>query len=314
MSRSPDRRSNQTIAPGYTQGDMIRTLFEDSTEPVTIIAPFIKRQALQSLLHVIPSTTVIRCVTRWIPHEIAAGISDPEILDDLEQHGLYRLTLVNKLHAKLYIAGRRCLVGSANVTGSGLGDTDDGNIEILVATTTDNPGVQATLSAVAQSEQPATKDVAEWTRMLADRIQPIEEGNIDLSPWFPRSRRAQDSYRLYSQLPITGKLFLGAAEALLLSDIARTNVMPGLTEDQFRDEICTLLRSIPLAASFLSTTGDFTLTKAEAQAHLTLLTTERDTIDDLWCAFVNWMIHFFPRHATKQEITEVALRRAQRFR
>jgi len=292
---------------------MIRTLFEGSTEPVTIVAPFIKRGALQSLLKAIPSTTFVRCVTRWLPHEIAAGVSDPEIVADLQEHGSYSLTLVDKLHAKLYIAGDRCLVGSANVTVSGLGDSDDSNIEVLVSAMIDNPGVQATLAAISESERAATQEIAEWTRLLAGSIEPGTSSQVHRGPWFPRSRRAQDSYRLYTQIPVPREQYLGAAEVLLLSDIAHTNVLPGLTEDQFRGEIRSLLRSVPLARKFLDSSKDITLTKADAQAHLALLATEDTTTSDLWEAFVNWMTHYFPNQVMKQEITEVALRRAQRI-
>ena len=306
----PDQQAQQWT----TQGEIIRSLFKDNTEAVTIIAPFIKRGALQSLLEVIPSDTHIRCVTRWRPLEIAAGVSDPEILDDLEERGSYKLTLVNRLHAKLYIAGERCLVGSSNVTSSGFGDADESNIEVLIATTTDNPGVQATLTAIAKTEQPATRAIAEWTRIQANRLQPHTTGHIESSPWFPRSRRAHDAYRIYKQIPFDSEQYLGAAELLLLGDIARTNVTPGLTEEQFRAEVRDWLRSVPLASSLLDTSDDTTLTKADAQAHLALLVTEETTTNDLWAAFVNWMTHFFPNKVMGQEITEVALRRAQRLR
>ena len=58
-------------------------------------------------------------MTRWLPREIAAGVSDPEILDVLEERGNFTLTLVDNLHAKIYVADENCLVGSSNVTLSG---------------------------------------------------------------------------------------------------------------------------------------------------------------------------------------------------
>ena len=76
----------------------------------------------RSLLDVIPTATHLHCVTRWLPQEVAAGVSDPEILDMLEERGNFTLSLVDRLHAKLYIAGERCLAGSANVTLAGLGE------------------------------------------------------------------------------------------------------------------------------------------------------------------------------------------------
>ena len=78
---------------GDTQGRRIRALFENTEDDVSIIAPFIKVDALRSLLEVFPSETYLRCVTRWLPKEVAAGVSDPEILDVLEKRGNFSLSL-----------------------------------------------------------------------------------------------------------------------------------------------------------------------------------------------------------------------------
>ena len=104
---------------GGTQGDRIRALFKSATDKVVVIAPFMKVDALRSLLEVIPSRTHIRCVTRWLPREVAAGVSDPEILTELEKRGNSALSLVDRLHAKLFIAGDRCLAGSVKPWVSG---------------------------------------------------------------------------------------------------------------------------------------------------------------------------------------------------
>ena len=75
----------------------------------------------------------------------------PEIVDLLEARGHYSLSLVDRLHAKIYIAGDRCLAGSPNVTFAGLGGgNSDENIEVLVETTVDDPAVVATLDAVSK--------------------------------------------------------------------------------------------------------------------------------------------------------------------
>ena len=119
-----------------THGFRLRELFEGASENATIIAPFIKVDALRSLLSSIPSSVHVRCVTRWLPRDVAAGVSDPEIIDILEERGDFGIGLVDRLHAKLYIADDRCLAGSVNVTRSGLGETGDGgNIEVLVGST-----------------------------------------------------------------------------------------------------------------------------------------------------------------------------------
>ena len=117
-----------------TQGNRIRELFREASK-ATIVAPFIKTDALRSLLETIPPNVQLRCVTRWRPTEVAAGVSDLEILDLLRERGTFELLLVDRLHAKLYVADDRCLAGSANVTLSALGETTGaGNIEVLINT------------------------------------------------------------------------------------------------------------------------------------------------------------------------------------
>ncbi len=294
----------------HTQGGRIRALFESAKDAVAVIAPFIKVNALRSLIEVIPAEAHLRCVSRWLPKEIAAGVSDPEILDLLETRGNFSLSLVDRLHAKLYIAGDRCLVGSANVTLAGLGERgDDSNIEVLVETTTDEPGIAATLDAIAQDERVATRDMARAVRRLADSVttSAIQPGAPD-AHWFPGSRRPERAYGFY-KLPPSG--FLGVADQVLLADLARSNLPPGLDEGEFQDAIRSLLMAIPLAEDLLTASEDTTLTRADATSWLEAISGDDFSPNDLWVAFVDWMVHFFSEHVMKQEIAEIALRRAR---
>ena len=295
---------------GDTQGARIRTLFENAEGEVAVIAPFIKVDALRSLLEVIPAGPHLRCVSRWLPREIAAGVSDPEILDLLETRGNFSLSLVDRLHAKLYIAGDRCLAGSANVTLAGLGEGGDGsNIEVLVETAIDEPGIAATLEAIAQAERVATRSMAQTARRLADSLADLTISAVALdAPWFPGSRRPEHAYRFYAQPP-SG--FVGAADHVLLADLARSNLPPGLEEHEFRDALRSMLAAIPLAETLLEASEDTTLTRADASSWLETIAGDDFSTNDLWIAFVNWMAYFFPDRVMKQEIAEIALRRAR---
>ena len=84
-----------------------------------------------------------------------------------------------------------------------------------------------------------------------------------------------------------------------------------LEEKGFRTEIRALLATIPLVGALLDATEDVTLTRADAHSHLELLAAGDFSTNDLWLAFVNWMAYFFPDVVMKQQIAEVALRRAQ---
>ena len=292
-----------------TQGDRIRALFGGASGEVSVIAPFIKTDALRSLLDVIPPGTYLHCVTRWLPREIAAGVSDPEILDMLEERGNSTLSLVDRLHAKLYVAGERCLAGSANVTLTGLGEGDDRNIEVLVETTVDDPGIAATLQEIRHAERPATRLMAQAARRLADSLADSAELAVDLeTPWFPISRRPQDAYQFY-RAPPSG--YQKATDRLLLADLASSNLQPGLEEEEFRSAICSLLGAIPIAKPLLAGTDDSMLTRADAHPYLATISEDDFSADDLWVAFVNWMAYFFSDRLIRQEVTETALRRAQ---
>ena len=297
-------------ADGDTQGSRIRALFENTEDDVSIIAPFIKIDALRALLEVIPSEIHLRCVTRWLPKEIAAGISDLEILDVLERRGNFSLSLVDRLHAKLYIAGNRCLVGSTNVTLAGLGEGgDSNNIEILIDATIDDPGVVNTLEEISKTERPATRVIAQITRRLADSLSDSAPSTaaIEIS-WYPISRRPQDAYLFYTQPP-SG--YTKAADRILLNDLAKANIQPGLEENEFRSAIRSLLQTVPIAESFLETTEDTTLTFADTHSYFQEIAGDRFSAKELWLAFVEWMAYFFHDQVMRQEITEIALRRAQ---
>ena len=295
---------------GDTQGARIRALFERADGEVAVIAPFIKVDALRSLLEVIPAGLHLRCVSRWLPREIAAGVSDPEILDLLEARGNFSLSLVDRLHAKLYIAGDRCLVGSANVTLAGLGEVGEGsNIEILVESTISNPEISVTLQTIAQAERAATISMARTARRLADSL--ANSTTPAVAPdvrWFPRSRRPEQAYRFYVQPP---NGFVGAADQVLLADLASSDLPLGLEEHKFKDAIRSLLAAIPPAQTLLEASEDMTLTRADASSWLETIAEDDFSANDLWIAFVNWMAHFFPDRIMKQEIAEVALRRAR---
>ena len=295
---------------GDTQGARIRALFEYADGDVAVIAPFIKVDALRSLLEVIPEALHLRCVSRWLPREIAAGVSDPEVLDLLEERGNFSLSLVDRLHAKLYIAGDRCLVGSANVTVAGLGEGGVGsNIEVLVEAAINDPGVAATLEAIAEAERAATTSMARAARRLADSLaNSTTLADASDVHWFPRSRRPEQVYRFYVDPP---KGFVGAADRVLFADLANSNVPPGLDEQRFKDSIRSLLAAIPPAETLLEASEDMTLTRADASSWLETITGDEFSSNDLWIAFVNWMAYFFPDRVMKQEIAEIALRRGR---
>ena len=105
-----------------------------SPESVLLVAPFVKRSVVESIISEIDSaTTTIDLITRWRLDEISAGVSDVDVYEVISGLG-GSVYLLNDLHAKYYRFDQRCLLGSANLTRSGLGFATTPNLEILFET------------------------------------------------------------------------------------------------------------------------------------------------------------------------------------
>ena len=271
--------SEGTSKAVHTQGDRIRELFRHAEETVSIIAPYVKVDALKSLLDAIRPGIHVRCVTRWRPHEVAAGVSDPEIFDLLELRGDYDLLLVDNLHAKLFLADRNCLAGSSNVTQAGLGASHESNIEVLISTSIDDPGVAWTLQGIGQVARPATKMLAKATRNLAEHLPAVPNVDELDKIWFPKSRFPDTAFEYYAGRNASS---LRVAQRLVLQDLVEANVPLGLSGDAFRSAIRERLGLIPLADLVLNSAEDVTLTRADASMHLGSLCDDEFSPDDLW--------------------------------
>ncbi len=293
-------------------GDRVRGLISGARSSVEIIAPFIKVGTLRTILEAVPATVPVRCVTRWLPQEVASGVSDIETLDLLERRGNAHLSLVDNLHAKLYIADSDCLAGSANVTHSGFGDAPDSNIEVLITTTREDHGVAATLADIDRHERPATRELADQLRAVVDYLGQEAHTTHLQATWFPRSRKPEPAFRRYQELySTTLPDDLTTAERLVVGDIASMNLAPGLAEREFDAAVRDRLEQIEPGGAFLAGMGDALLTFKDTYSFLSGLDVEGYSEQDLWRAFIEWMAHFYPDRVMKQPITEIALRRAQ---
>ena len=100
------------------------------TAEATIAAPYLKSRALSELIHRLAPEATIECFTRWKPEDILRGSSDTLCRTIVKERGGV-FYLHKKLHAKYYRFNERILVGSANLTDSGLSFPRPGNLEIL---------------------------------------------------------------------------------------------------------------------------------------------------------------------------------------
>ncbi|PRX97905.1 phospholipase D family protein [Allonocardiopsis opalescens] len=227
--------------------EQLEILLSHAKGRVVLVAPFIKRSIFEAALHCVSTDVAeIRCITRWVPSEIAAGVSDPEIIQLAANDPRIQIHLCHALHAKLYIADELCLVGSANLTAKALGKTSDSNLEILIEASTSHPGVQRLLSTLEGMTSPATASLAEFMREQAEMVLPTTASSIlgvqvtaDL--WTPSTREPARLYQFYR-----GSRGMPASiRKGVLSDLAYLDLPAGLSEERFNDAVQTRLRDIP---------------------------------------------------------------------
>ncbi|MFB6822677.1 phospholipase D family protein [Streptomyces virginiae] len=247
----------------------IEQLLVATTQRAVLVAPFIKKEVFQAALNAIPAgVQEITCVTRWSVPEVAAGVSDPEIAELAQQDGRASVLLCHNLHAKLYAADERCLVGSANMTGKATGRVHAANIELLVELPTDHPEVQRVLAELRASSVPGTVELAQQMReqanlMLADEDSPrIVVPGEDEQPtrWLPETRNPERLYRVYNgrHQQIGSDVLAG-----VLRDLAHLDIGPGLAEQEFGAAVLTRLRTMPELQA-LTEAGRMNLADAQA--------------------------------------------------
>ncbi|MEV0712738.1 phospholipase D family protein [Nocardia aurea] len=227
----------------------IEMLLSDAHDSVILVAPFVKRAVFNSLLAAIPASVQrIDCITRWTPSEVAAGVSDPEILEIAQVDPRVSVWLCATLHAKVYIADARCLVGSANLTAKATGRTPGPNIEILIETHTTHPEVDRVMRALDNRKSAATSQLAALIRAQANLLTDgINTPAMEPHLWYPTTRRPEDMFRFYS-----GKdNFSPAVEDGMLKDLAVLDLPAGLRESEFRSAVENQLHSIPELSELL---------------------------------------------------------------
>lgn len=221
----------------------IEILVQSAKATTTLVAPFVKKAVFEKLLAVIPTSVErIDCVTRWAPAEVAAGVSDPEILDIANEDPRVHIALCPSLHAKIYGADDLCLIGSANLTGKATGLAPDANIELLVEVPASHPEVRRVLQELKNIAVPATASMATLVQQQAELLKHDSTPAPSVpASWYPVTRRPESLFAFYCGR----SRFAGAVETGLVQDLALLNVPVGLSETQFTTFVQDRLHEIP---------------------------------------------------------------------
>lgn len=232
-------------------GAQLAALCARAQSELVLAAPFVKAATLKRLLHDVPPAVNVRCITRWRPEEIVAGVSDLEVWPLLCARPNATLWLCPHLHAKYYRADGECLIGSANLTATALGWAAQPNLELLVTL----PAAHLALSefealllgSCSQADQSVYDPMRQAVEVLRESHAPLsmvaseEAGNAPaIAPhaWLPATRNPGDLYALYSG---QNALLTLEGRRTAPDDLAFFGVPKGLGKEAFKVYMGALL-------------------------------------------------------------------------
>ncbi len=290
----------------HSPGTILIELCKVAQSEVILAAPFIKSNAMASVLNAIPEkVTSITCVTRWRPEEVVAGVSDLEVLDLIARRPGANLLIQPLLHAKYFRIDGSCLVGSANLTNKALGWSMPSNMELVVELSSDTSPLaefeHTLLSTAISATQALKEEVAaaasmmekDGLRYIADELNAEgKSASITSQHWFPKCKKPELLYQIYSEQKLdqiinwtleTGK-----------QDISALRIPIGLSESNFNEYVVALMRQSPIVQK-LSTEANEPITPDKGQRLITSYISEDHPDYDVahqWEALKAWLLFF----------------------
>lgn len=279
-------------------------------EQVVLVAPFIKRPTLLRLLQHLPASTPLLCVTRWRVEELACGVSDLDVWQDLAERGNARLILIRELHAKYFRFDSNVLVGSCNITGPALGFSEPSNLELAVSLEA-SARTAAFEATVANMAVPATLQIYEaLRRILASMPRMPEPWNasdasipdafpipgpshptiVNWSHWVPMCRTPEALFEAY-----LGRLedLTRATRDAAAADIRQIEPPVGLDRQQFDAFVAGTVLSSPVIAKlaeFARTPRRF----GEMREFVRGFDRPAGSATADWQTVMRWLLHFAP--------------------
>ena len=234
------------------EGERLLSLVSEAQSRVILCAPFIKVRTLEALLQVIPDSVELEIITRWRAREVAAGVTDLEVFELVKGRRKSELRLLDSLHAKLYVADKKCLVGSANITAAALGWAKAPNVELLVEESLDHPSIEFLMSQLTDAT-PATyqlkteveAEAAELAKQSLDDLPKPDEGDPPESGqfWLPQCAAPEKLYAVYSDAP--SPVVTAGTKDDAQQDLIDLGLPRDLGEGEFKRQVASALQRMP---------------------------------------------------------------------
>lgn len=289
-------------------GNELLNLIRSAQSRVVVVAPYIKSTTIRDIIKNIPGdVSECVCVTRWLPGDIASGVCDIEIFNDLMHVKGGRLLIHPHLHAKYYSNGLETLVGSANLTSRGLGWHTPSNVELLVTLPADFPGLADWESTLLSLTVEATDQLRDEIFESAQRIKNTQAVSLppeverdctarkEFIPWVPLCPTPERLWDVYQDRGLD--FMVRSAFDAARNDLAVLSPPRGLTEDLFKAYMTGMLERMPLFSEIDRLTSSGLIDTKASELLSQRLEDGAGLVDDYistWQIIKAWLIHFFP--------------------
>ncbi len=272
-------------------GDVLIQLC-DGADQLLIVAPYIKADALSKVLAVVNAEASLICVTRWDPHDITVGASDVECRSlVIDSGGSFRLH--SSLHAKFYRIDDVVLIGSANLTSSALGWSEQPNLEILCRAGPDFDACAFQQDLLADSREVSDAEFERWQAVERIEIRRGAVTGVDpprVGAWRPATRDPRHLITAYQGN--TGEIASFDEQRAAQRDIQALQFPPGLAACEIRDWASACLLAAPFTGAVMRVhdTEPPTAAQSLADAYGIGTTEARRDMETV----LNWLSFFMP--------------------
>lgn len=288
----------------FKLGDNLLAACSKCRKEAVLVAPFMKGQALTSIVEALPASASLICLTRWRLEEIYAGASDLDCWRIISSRPNSRLMLLNNLHAKYFRFDQSAYLGSANLTRAALGWSRRPNLEALVEFDTTTYTVDTFEKALFVGASEVTYEM--WIKFkglleaFADgkppvQLAPLETAALDIpetnqfDSWYPHSRSPEILYKVYAgDTDAASRDGLTAARADLIELDLPINLSEVAFSNLIRSRMATMLVLVKLD-TFLVIDRRF----GEIRSWLATQLGIKDATDE-WQRLMRWLLFFMP--------------------
>ena len=223
------------------------------TGHAVLAAPYIKEDSLRRLLDAAPRIESLTCVTRWSPSDLAAGASDAAVRGLVVSRGGSFL-LHPTLHAKYYRFDDVVLIGSANITASGLGLAPNPNLEILSPPSDNFDSDAFEMLLLGQSRIVSDDEYTVWQSIPVVAHSSVVIPESLVSTWRPVTRDPRDLWLVY-----TGATEPALSESVrrqAIQDLSSVMAPSGLNRHAFSCWVSAALLASPFVSDVRSISAD----------------------------------------------------------